>query len=311
MTIALSEDARREIVAEFGLPMDEIVVTSPGVELDVLDASPADHDLVDRDLVPKGRFFLSFATDSPHKNLRNLIDAHALLRQRWSSDGEPPGLILVGSQAPGGNARGGNVLSERPAGVTHLAAVTARQLLALYRTALALVIPSADEGSGLAILEAMAMSTPVIALPLSSVPEVAGEAVLYARGTSPVALAQALEQIATDRSLRNELCRRGPAQAAQFRWERTARLTLAAYRSTVFQPSDRSLRARRLLRDVLASWSNGGQRSTASPELGIRNAWKDSTAPFSVRARQSSVGFVSTTAGGRPEAVSPRPIPEP
>ena len=76
------------------------------------------------------------------------------------------------------------------------------QLLALYRSAEALVFASVYEGFGLPILEAMAAGTPVVALPLSSVPEVGGDAVLYADGTSALDLARALERVATDRALR-------------------------------------------------------------------------------------------------------------
>ena len=88
----------------------------------------------------------------------------------------------------------------------------------------------------------MSAGTPVIALALSSVPEVGGDAVLYADGTSPLDLVRALELLATDHELRNDLRRRGPLHAAQFRWETTARLTVDAYRSTIFRPSVRSLR---------------------------------------------------------------------
>ena len=93
--------------------------------------------------------------------------------------------------------------------MTYVRTVTDEQLQALYRSAEALVFPSVYEGFGLPILEAMAVGTPVIALPLSSVPEVGGDAVLYADGTSPLDLVRAMEQLATDRSLRDELRHRG------------------------------------------------------------------------------------------------------
>ncbi len=75
MTIAISEDARREIVAEFGLPPEEVAVTPLGVDFDGHNAAAGDGRLLLGELVPPGRFFLSVATDFPHKNLRNLIDA--------------------------------------------------------------------------------------------------------------------------------------------------------------------------------------------------------------------------------------------
>ena len=98
MTIAISEDARREIIAEFGLPPEEVVVTPLGVDVDEHKAAAGDDRSLLGELVPPGRYFLSVATDFPHKNLQNLIDALLMLRHRWSAPGDPPGLVFVGSQ---------------------------------------------------------------------------------------------------------------------------------------------------------------------------------------------------------------------
>ena len=61
------------------------------------------------------------------------------------------------------------------------------------------------------------------------------------------ALARAMESVATDPALRDELRDRGLKRVEQFRWEQTARATVDVYRSAVFRPSQRSLQARRLL----------------------------------------------------------------
>ena len=42
------------------------------------------------------RYFFSVATDFPHKNLANLVDAYKLFRDRWQ-DGNPPALVLAGN----------------------------------------------------------------------------------------------------------------------------------------------------------------------------------------------------------------------
>ncbi len=94
--VALSEDARSEIITEFGLPRAEVAVTPSGVDHKwFADGRQSDRDLI-RDIAPPGRFFLSVATDSPHKSLANLAEAYNLFRRRWASPGEPPALVLVG-----------------------------------------------------------------------------------------------------------------------------------------------------------------------------------------------------------------------
>ncbi len=70
---------------------------------------------------------------------------------------------------------------------------------------------------------------------------------------------------------------RGPARARSFRWEETAKLTVAAYKAAILRPSERSLRARQQLGEIIMSWSHHGlaelKAAQAPPESnGIRNA---------------------------------------
>ncbi len=284
--IAISEDARREIVAEFGLPAEEIVVTPLGVEHDrFAEHRERDRRLL-RSLAPPDRFFLSATTDFPHKNLHSLVEAHALLRRRWSSAGEPPGLILVGNPAGIKDGFYRHLSEDRLPEVLYFGAVTDDQLLALYRSAEALVFPSVYEGSCLPMLDAMAAGTPIIAMPFSSVPEVGGDCVLYPDGLSVADLARAMERLAADGALRVELRDRGLRRIQQFTWERTARATFEVYRSAVLRPTSRSLQMRRLLSDSILSWSEplaepqetGNLVSyhpvVVSEPVGIRTAWK-------------------------------------
>ena len=95
--IAGSTDTRREIVEEYKLPPEEIVVVPPAFADEIWGEDHRADELPVTDLVPPGRFFLSVTTDHPHKNLRNLIEAHAILRRCWSSPGDPPSLVLIGA----------------------------------------------------------------------------------------------------------------------------------------------------------------------------------------------------------------------
>jgi len=251
--VAISEDSRREIMDGFGLSADEVFVTHLGVSADRFADEPGDDPLATLDL--PGRFFLTVGTDFPHKNLRNLVDAHALLRERWSSPGEPPSLVLVGSMCAVRDGAYRTLVQGPPAGVVYLGSVTNEQLAALYRRAEAMVFPSIYEGFGLPPLEAMAAGSPVIAMPISSVPEICGDAALYPDGFAPADLARAMERLAVDQDLRLDLLDRGRKRVEQFTWEKTAKATVDAYRRVVRQPSERSLRMRRCLVDAILRWS--------------------------------------------------------
>lgn len=105
-------------------------------------------------------------------------------------------------------------------------------LATLYRHAVALVYPSAYEGFGLPVLEAMTFGTPVVALRQSSIPEVAGRAGILLDPSEPTP-----EQFAekAGRLLDNDEYRRGISalsveQAARFSWEKTVAETLEVYR---------------------------------------------------------------------------------
>ena len=93
-------------------------------------------------------------------------------------------------------------------------------------------------------------------MPFSSVPEVCGDTALYPNGLSARHPAQAMKRLALDDDLRRDLKNRGLDLARQLTWEKTARATIKAYRSAVFNPSERSLAMRRTLRDAITNWVN-------------------------------------------------------
>jgi glycosyltransferase involved in cell wall biosynthesis len=104
-------------------------------------------------------------------------------------------------------------------------------LLALYRSAAALVYPSRYEGFGLPLLEAMACGTPVIAARTSSIPEVVGDAGVLLDPDDERAWVSEIERVLDDSNHRDRLREAGLARAREFSWERTARQTAAVYRS--------------------------------------------------------------------------------
>jgi glycosyltransferase involved in cell wall biosynthesis len=75
------------------------------------------------------------------------------------------------------------------------------------------ISPSWYEGFGLTILEAMSCGAPVISSPVGAVPEVVGDAGLLVDGTSPEAIAAAVNRYLEDDALREELGRRARRRA--------------------------------------------------------------------------------------------------
>jgi glycosyltransferase involved in cell wall biosynthesis len=302
--LAYSENTKNEIATEFGIPTEDIAAVPLGVDSAWFAHSEPDDFAIPSKLKLPARYFFSLATDFPHKNLPNLLDAYEIMRSRWR-DGEPPGLVLAGYKT-GGRRGVYPELVSRPLGkgLVFLGAVSGNQLRVLYQRAVGLVFPSLYEGFGLPPLEAMAAGTPVIAMPISAMPEVAGECVLFPKGLSPDDLARSMELLATSEALHEGLRSRGLRRARDFRWESTARATLEVYRATVRNPSDRSLQMRRLLTDAIFRWASDPARAVANeiavipapvplpelPELpepiGIKNALKALNSAISARLKR-------------------------
>ncbi len=87
--IAYSESVRREITAEFAIPSDEICVVPLGVDAEWFGLRKENDGDIRRKLGLASPFFFSIATDFPHKNLPNLLDAYAMLRGRWRRRSAP------------------------------------------------------------------------------------------------------------------------------------------------------------------------------------------------------------------------------
>jgi len=99
----------------------------------------------------------------------------------------------------------------------------------LLASASLFVFPSAYEGFGLPILEAMACGTATLTTDVSSLPELAGEAAALVAPNDVKALTAALDYLMEADQARDTLARRAPAQAARFSWARCASETRSAY----------------------------------------------------------------------------------
>jgi glycosyltransferase involved in cell wall biosynthesis len=98
--------------------------------------------------------------------------------------------------------------------------VSRDELVSLYRRAAALVFPSLYEGFGLPPLEAMACGCPVAASAAGSLPEVCGDAAVLFDPHDADAVAAGVEEALVRAA---ELSAAGPARAASFTWDATAR----------------------------------------------------------------------------------------
>jgi glycosyltransferase involved in cell wall biosynthesis len=111
--------------------------------------------------------------------------------------------------------------------------ISDRRLRWLYEHCEAYVFPSLSEGFGLPGLEAMRHGAPVISSDATCLPEIYGGAAHYFDPLDTEAMADAIEEVLTDKKLRSSLVRKGHAQVKKYSWERMAEQTLAVYRQAL------------------------------------------------------------------------------
>jgi glycosyltransferase involved in cell wall biosynthesis len=102
-----------------------------------------------------------------------------------------------------------------------------------YEDATGYVFPSLHEGFGLPPLEAMSLGTPVIAADRGSLPEILGDAALFFDPDDGDDLAEKVGQVLRDRDTADSLSRKGKERVSEFRWEKTAEVTMKTYRSVL------------------------------------------------------------------------------
>jgi glycosyltransferase involved in cell wall biosynthesis len=161
---------------------------------------------------------------SGYKNFSVFVSAVAQVRAR----GLDIGIIAAGP--PASSQEAALARSLNPSDRVRFCQPTDSELADLYRAAEVFVFPSAMEGFGLPIVEAMACGCPVVLSDIEVFHEVAGTAGKFAEANSHDDLARAIEEVLSSSSTRQSLAASGRARADAFTWRNTAALTAAGYR---------------------------------------------------------------------------------
>ena len=214
-----SSFSKAEIIAAYGYGDERIDVVPLGVGAGFRpDAA-----------VPREPFVLHVGDLHVRRNLDMLLDVVIALRR------EEPLLSALRLVLIGGDLGVLDGLRRRaieagvPDALHYAGRPTDTELVDWYRRAGVLAYPSRYEGFGLPVLEAMACGTPVVASNVASMPEVTGDGALLRSPDEPREWFEALRNLLLDPASARELSSRAIGRAAGFTWERTARLTLAAY----------------------------------------------------------------------------------
>jgi glycosyltransferase involved in cell wall biosynthesis len=225
LVITPSHLSADDLVRFYRVPRRRIRVVPHGVDL-----PPATDPALDArhraTLGVADGYVLIVGRPRPHKGYTTLVRALARI-----APAERPHLVRVGRPDP--RLPDGHEEEARRLGVvlTGLQGISDDELLALYRGAALVAVPSRVEGFGLPLLEALAAGAPVLAAGIQPLQASGGDVARYVEpAEDEEAWAEALEAALGDSAWRQRAAVAGPTRAATFPWSASAQATLAVYR---------------------------------------------------------------------------------
>lgn len=215
--IAISESTRRDMVGLLNIPRERVTVVHLA---NSLVAAPSPQAPLDEPYV------LFVGQRVPHKNFMRLLAAYCQ-SQRLNGSFK---LVCFGGQPITDEER--TVLARYGCEGKMLRFAGNDELLAsCYSHASLLVYPSLYEGFGMPLVEAMHYGCPVVASNAGSLPEVGGDACVYFDPQSTGEIAEKMEKVLFDETLRRTMIERGREREKNFSWDTCAAQTRAVYES--------------------------------------------------------------------------------
>ena len=215
--IAVSEATKKDIIKQSGISESKISVAYNGCRNAF--RNPVDSK---KEILHGQPYFYFIGAIHPRKNVSRIIQAFNSFKKKTQSNIQ---LVLAGRMAWQTDEIELQLKESIYKDQIHLTGYLNTQDAVQYmRSAFAFVYPSLFEGFGVPVLEAMNAEVPVITSNVSSLPEVAGEAGLLVDPKSVDEIANAMQQLAEDDSLRIQLIENGKRQREKFNWDQSAKI---------------------------------------------------------------------------------------
>ncbi|MBU0648687.1 glycosyltransferase family 4 protein [Patescibacteria group bacterium] len=234
--ITVSNFSKDELIKFYQIPPEKIEVTHLGYDAEnykVIDDKVRIDSVLKKYNIKKPYIFYIGRLE-PKKNSLLLIEAFGRYKQKHKDD--QVSLVLVGRP-------GFNYIKIRKQvaqciekynlekWIVRTGWIPEAEVPYIYNGAACFVFPSAYEGFGIPLLEAMACGTPVLSSRAASLPEVGQDAVMYFETHEVESLVQGLKKILHDPALQTALREKGFQRVKNFSWRKTAQQTLDILKS--------------------------------------------------------------------------------
>lgn len=228
--IAISKFVKRHLISDFKLRSEKIKVIYNGIDLEYFRSfSPSPQELKEKFGYRDEFLLLAISRLSHVKGLEYLLEAFRIF---WEQSRD--GLLLIAGE---GKAR------EKIEGLIHKFSLSSRvrllgvvkEIRPLLKMADVFVQPSLQEGLGISILEALAMSKPVVATASGGIAEIIQDGYngLLVPKADAGALAKAFLSLRREQELRQRLIQNAHSQIEQFDYKRMAQETYQLYQEVL------------------------------------------------------------------------------
>ncbi len=210
--VTISGTARRDLVREFGLPMEKVQVIYPWIREEFFLPPPEGGAPI------PGEYILYLGLRIAHKNVEGILRSFLLLAEEYPA----LKLVIAGGRYSTPDMvdrwKGDPRLEGR---IVEIPDPSDDGIRRLFGGAKAFVFPSFAEGFGLPPLEAMASGVPVVCSDIAVFREVYGTAARYVDPASPRSIADGIREVLNDTEYSLRLAMRGRERAALYRRERS------------------------------------------------------------------------------------------
>jgi glycosyltransferase involved in cell wall biosynthesis len=229
--VTTSEFGKKGLIDQRKLPASMIEVISGGAnKIFHPIAREVAKEYLQKEYALTEEFIVASGRLTPHKNILRLIEAYALLKERYGIAQKM--IITGGAHLPDYSEAVMKLISEKKleGDITVLKVRQFEEMPYFYSAADLMVFPSLFEGFGLPLLEAMKCGVATSASRSSSLPEVGGDATEYFAPTDVEDIARGMYRVLSDDAYKKELIIRGLKQAQLFTWEKNAQQMVEIFR---------------------------------------------------------------------------------
>ena len=225
--LSVSAFTKQDIVSRYGIDEKKIEVVYNGFENSKWSmVNGQSHTIqklstIDYRLLTKKPYFIFIGAVHPRKNVLGLLKAFEHFKNTFSKEHQ---LVIIGRKA-WMNAELEDFYQQMKfkEEVIWIEKIERNNLLQILKHAFALVYPSLFEGFGIPIVEGMSYGIPVITSNVSCMPEVAANAAVLVNPNDANEIANAMNELIENESLRIQLIEKGKLRAKDFDWNISAK----------------------------------------------------------------------------------------